>query len=124
MFYVIKDNLLYEYGDNVSAAWNYPHEAKELSGVDMLFYQEHKDQFAIKGGLLVDISGTEDYAALLQEKQKAERISEIKLELDALDVKCIRAIREGGNDEDGVPFLDKYQAEINALREELNTLEQ
>ena len=52
-----------------------------------------------------------------------DEVAEIKSKLDALDLKCIRAIREGGNDEDGVAFLDKYQQEINTLREELNTLE-
>ena len=57
------------------------------------------------------------------EKQNEAKIAEIKSKLDALDLKCIRAIREGGNDEDGVAFLDKYQQEINTLREELNTLE-
>lgn len=124
MFYVIKDNAVYEYGDNVTKAWNYPEEAKELEGFDMLFYEQHKEQFKVQNGCLEDISGTDEYIIEHQTAQKNKRISEIKTELDALDIKCIRAMREGGNDEDGVPFLEKYQAEINTLREEINSLEQ
>lgn len=83
----------------------------------------HKERFKIQDGELIDISETDDYKLACLEEQKAERINEIKSELNMLDLKCIRAIREGGNDEDGVAFLDKYQQEINTLREELNTLE-
>ncbi|MBS5801863.1 MAG: hypothetical protein KIC80_02440 [Brachyspira sp.] len=123
MFYVIKDNKLYEYGDKVSKVWNSPQSAKELAGVDMSFFELHKERFKIQDGELIDISETDDYKLACLEEQKAERINEIKSELNMLDLKCIRAIREGGNDEDGVAFLDKYQQEINTLREELNTLE-
>lgn len=124
MFYVVKDNLVYEYGDNVTKAWNYPQEAKEIDGIDMSFYEQHKEQYKVQNGSLVDISGSDEYVSKQQIAQRNERISEIKLELKALDIKCIRAIREGGIDDDGVPFLDKYQSEINTLREELNSLEQ
>lgn len=123
MFYVIKDNKLYEYGDKVSKVWNSPQSAKELAGVDMSFFELHKERFKIQDGELIDISETDDYKLACLEEQKAERINEIKSDLNMLDLKCIRAIREGGNDEDGVAFLDKYQQEINTLREELNTLE-
>ena len=40
-----------------------------------------------------------------------------------LDLKCIRALREGGNDEDGVPYIEKFQAEISKLRAELSSLQ-
>lgn len=123
MFYVIKEDKLYEYGDNVTKAWNFPDEAKELPGVEMFYFENHKEQFVLRDGILVDISGTEEYLSKLEVKDKTLRIEEIKAELEVLDIKCIRAIREGGNDDDGVPFLEKYQSEINNLREELNTLE-
>lgn len=123
MFYVVKDNKLYEWGDVVSNAWNCPAEAKELKDVDLAFFDAHMENFEVQDGVLVDISGTEKFAAAKLAKQNETKIAEIKSKLDALDLKCIRAIREGGNDEDGVAFLDKYQQEINTLREELNTLE-
>lgn len=123
MFYVIKEDKLYEYGDNVTKAWNFPDEAKELSGVEMFYFENHKEQFVVQNGILVDISGTEEYLSELEVKDKTLRIEEIKAELEVLDIKCIRAIREGGNDDEGIPFLEKYQSEINNLRDELNTLE-
>ncbi len=123
MFYVIKDNILYEYGDRISAGWNCPQEAKELSGVTMADFIADREKYAVENGCLVDISSTETYIASQQEKQKEARITEIKAELDVLDLKCIRAIREGGNDTDGVPYLEKFQQQINTLRAELNSLE-
>ncbi len=123
MFYVIKNNQLYEYGDKISSGWNCPEDAKELLNVSMEFFKTHREQFEIQNGVLVDISATEAYKKSIVAAQKAQRISEIKKELDALDLKCIRAMREGGNDEAGIPYLEKYQSEINQLREELNTLE-
>ena len=94
------------------------------------YFDLHKDDvilntiqvYEIRNGELVDISETEIYLKIVAEKDKAKRISEIKEELEKLDLKCIRALREGGNALDGTPYLEKYQAEINILRDELNSL--
>ncbi len=123
MFYVIKNNSLYEYGDNLSRAWEYPSEAKELAGVDVITFEENRDKYTISNGSLVDISNTETYLNSVAQKAKENRIAEIKTELNALDLKCIRALREGGNDEDGVPYIEKFQAEISKLRAELSSLQ-
>lgn len=123
MFYVIKNNSLYEYGDNLSRAWEYPSEAKELAGVDVITFEENRDKYTISNGSLVDISNTETYLNSVAQKAKENRIAEIKTELNALDLKCIRALREGGNDDDGVPYLEKFQAEISELRAELSSLQ-
>lgn len=57
------------------------------------------------------------------------RLYQIKLELnqnqeklDELDLKTIRAFREGGTNQDGIPYLELYQAEINSLRQKNNEL--
>lgn len=123
MFYVIKNNNLYEYGDNVNRAWEYPSEAKEFAGVDVITFEENRDKYTISNGSLVDISNTETYLNSVAQKAKENRIAEIKTELNALDLKCIRALREGGNDEDGVPYIEKFQAEISKLRAELSSLQ-
>lgn len=123
MFYVIKNNSLYEYGDNLSRAWEYPSEAKELAGVDVITFEENRDKYTISNGSLVDISNTKTYLNSVAQKAKENRIAEIKTELNALDLKCIRALREGGNDEDGVPYIEKFQAEISELRAELSSLQ-
>lgn len=122
MFYVIKNNKLYEFGDSVNSAWEYPKEAKELAGVSLMEFQLTQEKYRVENGFLVDISQTAEYLAAQDEKAKSERKSEILSELNALDMKCIRAMREGGEDEEGIPFLEKYQAEITALRQEYNSL--
>lgn len=122
MFYVIKNDKLYEYGDNVHSAWEYPQEAKELAGVTLMEFQDNQDKYRVENGCLVDISQTEEYLAAEAQKAKEARKEEIQAALEALDMKCIRAMREGGEDEDGTPFLEKYQAEISALRQEYNSL--
>lgn len=118
MFYVIKDEKLYEFGDNVNSAWDYPEEAQELTGVSLFDYQNNMEKYKVENGKLVNISQTDEYRAIISEERKKE----IETELETLDIKCIRAMREGGNDIDGISFLDKYQAQISALRDEYNSL--
>lgn len=122
MFYVIKNEQMYEYSDKISKAMNYPEEAKELPGVTMREYQMNLDKYKIENGVLVDISQTEEYLAKAVAEEKAAEQQRLQAKLDALDIKCIRAMREGGTDTDGVPFLDKYQAQINELRAQYNSL--
>lgn len=122
MFYVIKNGQMYEYADKISSAMNYPEEAKELPGVTMVKYRENQDKYKIENGVLVDISQSEEYLAKVAAAEKEAALQEIQAQLDALDLKCIRAMREGGTDSDGVLFLDKYQAQINELRAEYNSL--
>lgn len=58
-----------------------------------------------------------------QQKTKEKRLEEIKTELDALDLKRIRAVCEGGNNPDtGELWLDYYNNKIIKLREELTSL--
>lgn len=122
MFYVIKDNNVFELGNSVNSAWEYPQEAQELVGVTLEQYNTEPDKYEIIDGKLVDISQTDKYKARILQEQNEERKEEIQKELDALDIKCIRAMREGGSDADGTPFIDKYQAQILTLREEYNLL--
>jgi len=63
-----------------------------------------------------------DYENEKNEQIKEQRKNEIKLKLAELDLKTIRALREGGENEEGQMFLKIYQEEINALREELQTI--
>lgn len=122
MFYVIKDEKLYEFGDNVNYAWEYPLEAQELTGVSLSEFYKSMDRYKVREGKLVDISQTEEYLAKVAEEEKLAKKEDIQNKLEKLDLKCIRAMREGGIDKDGIPFLEKYQSEIIELREEYNSL--
>lgn len=64
-----------------------------------------------------------NYTSELAAKQRAIRIREIKETLEELDLKSIRAIREGGETDEGKAFLEVYQEEIETLRAEMTALE-
>ena len=67
---------------------------------------------------------TEEYRTKLQTTQKEERIYEIKIELDELDKKRIRAICEPAlkDGEAGETWLEYYNKQISDLRKELSEL--
>lgn len=50
---------------------------------------------------------------------KEKRVAEIKAELDALDLKTIRALRSNDTE-----YIQKYEEQANALRTELAALEE
>lgn len=122
MYYVIKDNSMYEFADRLDAILDYPESVQEIQGITMYEYQMNIDKYRIENGKLVDISQTKEYLAKTAEIDKLTRKQEIQSELESLDLKCIRAMREGGVDENGVAFLDKYQSQIIELRNEYNSL--
>lgn len=122
MYYVIKDNSMYEFADRLDAILDYPESVQEIQGITMYEYQMNIDKYRIENGKLVDISQTKEYLAKTVEIDKLTRKQEIQSELESLDLKCIRAMREGGVDENGVAFLDKYQSQIIELRNEYNSL--
>ena len=47
---------------------------------------------------------------------------EIQQKLEELDLKTIRALREGGTNAEGIPYLELYQSQINELRQEYSDL--
>ena len=58
-----------------------------------------------------------EYESICNEKLKQEKITQIKSELDKLDLKSIRAIR--ANDQE---YLVKYEARAEELRKQLKEL--
>lgn len=53
MFYVIKDNLLVEYGDKITYAWLYANEAKELKDVTVNDYFKDTSKYLIQDNEIV-----------------------------------------------------------------------
>lgn len=123
MFYVIKDEKLHEYGNRLSKAWDFPAEAKELEGVTVDEYEFNKYKYKVQNGCLVDISTTPEYLEKVQNEAKQKKVDEIKRKLTELDLKSIRALREGGVDKEGAAYLEKYQNEIDTLRAELQKIQ-
>lgn len=65
-----------------------------------------------------------DYNIIVAERKAQKRITEIKSKLNALDVKRIRAMLEPSvkDETTGETWLEYYNAQVFALREELNQL--
>lgn len=61
------------------------------------------------------------------ENEEAETVKqtkkvELQKQIDNLDLKSIRAIREGGTMSDGTTYLDYYTTQINKLRKQITEL--
>lgn len=67
----------------------------------------------------------QDYEFLKQEESEARRIEHIKLELNDIDSKRIRAVCENTvkDSETGETWLEYYNAKAAELRESLNSLD-
>ena len=78
--------------------------------------------YTVVNNVVVDETTLPGYSQNQQINQINVEIDEIHKQLDALDLKSIRALREGGTREDGTTYLDYYQSQINALREQLSEL--
>ena len=65
-----------------------------------------------------------EYETLKQQKLNAERKIEIQNQLNELDTKRIRAVCENEikDEQTGETWLDYYNAQISALRDELNSI--
>lgn len=77
-------------------------------------YIEAPDKYIYSEGEIVK---NPDYENLLEQRQKDERILEIKEELYNLDIKTIRALRAGEMD-----YIKQYESTATELREELQNL--
>ena len=62
------------------------------------------------------------YQLKLKVSELENKLTKIQKDLDALDLKSIRALREGGKTNDGVLYIDFYQNQINDLRSEYSEL--
>ena len=93
---------------------NYPIEEVEVSGEIYNAYIEDKDKVIYSNG---EIVLNPNYEADKAEKEKQDRILQIKNELNNIDLKSIRALR--ANDTE---YIQRYETEALALREELHNL--
>lgn len=80
------------------------------------------DKYIYQNG---DIVENPDYELIKRKKEISEKIDEIKLELDDIDSKRIRAVCENEVKDSGSggTWLDYYNHQVLKLREELDSLE-
>ena len=79
----------------------------------------NKDFIRIINEEITDISTTEEYRFLESQKQKELNKQILQNEIDAIDKKRIRAICEPSFKEDGVSWLEYYNSQIQAKRQEI-----
>lgn len=72
----------------------------------------------VQNGVIVDISNTDEYKAKITENEKTSKKAELQTQMNALDLKCIRALREGGikDETTGQTWLEYYNNQILELR--------
>lgn len=79
------------------------------------------DSEEIQNGIIKDISETAEYKAKVLAKQNEVKKEQLQAEIEAFDVKSIRALREGGvkDTATGQSWVEYYTSQISALREEI-----
>ena len=112
MFYITQDGQIYS-GDCQNGD-------RQLTADEVTLVRSGK--YAIIDLRVVDPSEQVGYTQTQRINEINDSIEETQAELDKWDLKTIRALREGGNMEDGTPYLDYYQSEINALRARMSDL--
>ena len=97
---------------------------QELPNITTKEYQTNKDKFKLEDNQIINIENTAEYILLEKEKTKNLEIEQIKKELEELDIKSIRAMREPSliNQESEQTWLEYYQNQITNLRNRLNQL--
>lgn len=78
----------------------------------------------VENGEIINISDTKEYKEEIALIEKMQKIDELTESIKVLDLKSLRAIREGGvkDEATGQTWLEYYTAEIKALREEMANL--
>ena len=84
---------------------------KSIGFVELDVQQSDKDGFLYLTEKCPTLTENEMRIILIDEE-----LNKIQLQLNELDLKSIRALREGGENADGVPYLEYYQNQINELR--------
>lgn len=89
-----------------------------------VFTTDVADKYYIDENGLWQIRNDEELRILNEEKEKEQKINELKKELSDLDSKRIRAICEPSikNEETGESWLDYYNSKIISLRNQLSEL--
>ena len=123
MFYTNRNgNILYS--DDRLILEKFYKNIQELPNITTNEYQTNKDKFKLEDNQIINIENTAEYILLEKEKTKNLEIEQIKKELEELDIKSIRAMREPSliNQESEQTWLEYYQNQITNLRNRLNQL--
>lgn len=116
MFYRIKENKIFDYAD-----YKYDEECLETDITNSSYLNSNEEQFKIQNGILVDISDTNEYKSKIAAKEKELTLANLKLQIEEIDRKRIRAIAEPSlyDAQNGKTWLEHYNEQIIELREQI-----
>ncbi|MFA7657947.1 MAG: hypothetical protein WCY19_00775 [Candidatus Gastranaerophilaceae bacterium] len=115
MYVEIKENKLLSWCEKPYLDYEY---------VDIGYETFDPEKYSVIGGVLTDISETEDYKTKISDREKAAKKAELQLQLDELDKKRVRAISEPAlrEEQNGQTWLEYYTEQIMAIREQIAAL--
>ena len=106
MFYITQDGQIYS-GDCQN-------NDRELTADEVAIIK--KGVFTVVNSKIVDSTTLPEYKINNKISEINHKLQDIQEKLDLLDLKSIRALREGGENSEGVSYIDFYQNQINDLR--------
>jgi len=112
MFYITQSGQIYS-GDPQNNDRKLTEEEVELIRIG---------RFIIVNNRVVDTSSQPGYSLNTRINEINSEIEELQKQLNNLDLKTIRPLREGGTLENGTTYLDYYQSQISELRVQLREL--
>lgn len=112
MYVEIKENKLLSWCEN-------PYLDYEHVDIDYKTFEPEK--YSVIGGILTDISRSEEYLSKIVQIEKGKLIADLQKQIDELDKKRIRAIAEPALKDaaSGQTWLEYYTTQIQNLRAQI-----
>lgn len=112
MYVEIKNNKLLSWCEA-------PYLDYEYVDIDYLTFNPEK--YSLIEGVLTDISGTPEYQGKITQREKEAMVTDLKLQIEELDKKRVRAICEPEikDMESGQTWLEYYTQQVQALRAQI-----
>ena len=118
MFYRIENDRVIDFAD-----FKYLDDCIEAKDITADYFRENRDGFKIQEGVVVDYTDSAEYAALQAKRADEALVEQVKIQIDELDKKRIRAICEPSvkNPVTGETWLEYYNQQIQELRSTINS---
>lgn len=115
MYVEIKENKLLSWCEN-------PYKDYEYVEIDYSTFDPEK--YMVNEGVLVDISGTQEYQDKIVQREKEGLVADLKLQLEALDKKRMRAMAEPElkDTESGETWLEYYNQQAKNIRGQIASI--
>ncbi len=115
MYIEIKDNKLISWCEK-------PY--KDYIEVDIDYLTFNPEKYSVIDGILTDVSQTDEYKSRIEQQEKEVTLKALKLQMEELDKKRIRAIAEPllKDSQTGQTWLEYYTEQIINLRNQIAQL--